>query len=314
MQYRRMGTAWSLAFALLSTATTAKASPSQASDAGVNPLSPAAAARAAVAPASTEQPTTAPDERSLADDIPELVRASRASAAQKGTRAVETVVWTMLAPWKRQPRASAPVRYWFIGHSFDADILQDGSVTFRAKEGFVLSPVAIRSLAGALPVASSSSSGGTPSDAIGSPTQPGVGTGVAQPGRVASRLATGKEPANEELHAFLERTKPLRELLEAKERAIQLERAKREVEEALSRLWNRVHDRSELGARIFALWDACSDDEIGERGRSLIEAFLRDHQGTGPCLFTTQHLETLNHKRKARRSFQPCSTDDAPNL
>ena len=276
-------------------------------------LSPQKAAQASLvveekAPVKAVRASTAPgtSERTLSEGIDGLVRASDATVSEKGTRVLERGIWTVLAPWK-QRRNAKPVRYWYIGQSVDAEIYSDGSVLFLKKRGLALSPVAASSVEGELPGRAGSDA--PAAERFGSPTAPGVGVGVADPGRAWGRVVTGKEPPNAEARTFIERTKPLRGFLEANAQAAEMARADKEMQETLERLWSRPAQRRE---QIFALWDGCAEDETGGRGRAQIEAFLRERaQDAGSCLFSARDIERFNGRRKSKLPFAPCAPEDA---
>lgn len=292
------------------------ACPTSAQDAAVGAAAPfdlspgATAARHELA---EEPPPSGPvrpeDEADSSEKIPGLVRASHASLIDKGSVLVEEVAWRVMQPW-RQARHADRVRYWFIGQTFDAEILDDGSVRFRPKQGLTISTATISE---ATPGSKQSSEGALPGGRgaddrrdIGSPTGVGVGIGIAQPGRVFTRLVTGKEPPNEEARRFLEQTRPLRERLLAITHTRNLARADKVLSESLARLWNGPTSAAQR-ARTFALWDECSDDEAGERARAQIEAFVRDREhARSACPYTTDELARLNGKRLSKRPFAPC--------
>lgn len=285
-------------------------------------LSPQAAARTLALSDQTAPESGPPNEEQLAERTPGLVRAKGASVREKLEHGSNELMWRVLRPWD-QSLPLKNVRYWFTGHTFDAVILHDGSVKFRAKQGVTLSPMSTQKVdefnekqarlgAAANPAVGASSDNASAGQGSRRRTDHrgwgvGFGLGIAQPGRGLERFMTGKEPPNAEARDFLEKTRALREWLFAEQAAKDMTRAEEALSTMLSRLWNGPASARDRQEQTFALWDECAEDEQGEKGRAHLEAFVRKLQEVrGACPFEAEVIARLNEKRRSRRAFAPC--------
>ena len=120
------------------------------------------------------------------------------------------------------------------------------------------------------------------------------------------RLIPGNTADAAERREFLARTRALREHLHAKAQARARHRADRELTRALARLWDSQEPLVARKTKLFALWDDCADDEVGDLRRAQIESFVRSECPPGQaCAFTKGELAMLNRERVSRRPFEP---------
>lgn len=263
-------------------------------------------------------------EEGLSEKIPGLVRTSHETGRQKVERTVEEAIWRTLRPWQRQTRMRR-ARYWYIGRSIDAVIMDDGTVETRPKEGVTLSLLTVMApdsggQAGGLPNARGG--GDDASHSLGSPkfglknnseaAAGGFGISISQAGRVFDRWMTGKAPLNVEERAFMEQTQPLREHLIAVAAARNAEQAGKRLDEKLRRIWATPGPLLEKQMEIFARWDECAEDEEGDRARARIEAFVRSLEDQREaCPYSDEDLIKLNGVRDSKRVFAPCATHES---
>jgi hypothetical protein len=188
-------------------------------------------------------------------------------------------------PWEVILRPLRHARYNFHGAGVDAIIRGDGTVQWRDKSGLHLA---------------------------GSQTSERDGYAPAQTWGLGFHDAPGKlfgyDPHRSERRLFLERTRPLRELLHERARRAALARAAVHLNVALTRV--EVALEADDGARahqqLFALWDECSEDEVGALARRRIEAFVREHCRLGSShAFADAELLALNARRSSRQPFAP---------
>jgi hypothetical protein len=258
-------------------------------------LSPLAAARSLVDVRAASDASCAPREASdaglpdaareeaLAQDIEGLSRAGHEPVGPRIKRAYDGV----LAPWTALSQRLPEGRYRYDGRGFDAVILEDGSVDIRTKNGVKLLV-------------------GIPYRSLEEPQVPTLlpGTGLSIPS--LERLLRGNSADAVEHREFMERTRGLREHLYERATARVRARADRELARALSRLWGGDEPLATRKAKLFALWDDCADDEIGDLRRTQIESFVRMQCPAGDaCAFTVGELAMLNRERISRRAFAP---------
>jgi hypothetical protein len=256
-------------------------------------LSPLAAARSLVDVRAAPDASCAPREErdagmpddaleaSLAQDITGLSRAGEEPLGPRIKRAYDGV----LAPWSALDPRLPDGRYRYNGRGFDAVILEDGSVDIRDKNGVKLMV-------------------GVPYRSLKQPEIPQIllGTGVS----VTTDQLGGNRADSVEHRDFMARTRGLREHLHEKAMARVRARADRELVRALARLWGGDEPLSARKAKLFALWDDCADDEVGELRRAQIESFVREQCPPGnDCAFTTGELAMLNQGRISKRAFAP---------
>ncbi len=175
--------------------------------------------------------------------------------------------------------------YAYAGPSFAARVHRDGSVQFIDR---IVHPDGSFSF---------------PDD----PTRLGV---VFSPFKLdltdAMLSAMGEQLYPAEKRWFLEQTQTLREQLEADDRLHMFARARRQLRDALLAIVNDARRTShQKRDAVFALWADCADDEVGERGRNVIEEFVREHfAADSPHAFTAGELRQLN-ARNAQHRFDP---------
>ena len=272
-------------------------------------LSPRAAARAGALSDAMPRPGAARElsERDLSEGIPGLVRLRDATVGQAAAYHFNRVVWRILQFWKRPPD-SRRVRYVYVGRSVDVAIHDDGSYEIRDKRGLSLGIAATRSM-------SEPSSGATRQvdeestrNPEGAPARPvGVAIGFREPGRMLQSILTGTEPANAEVRAFLEATRPLRDHLLDREALRAQAAASVRMNEQLRKIWQVPGPSERKRQDTFALWDHCSEDETGALARGHIEAFVRDLAvRRGACPFAAVELARLNQVRRSKAPFSPC--------
>jgi len=139
--------------------------------------------------------------------------------------------------------------------------------------------------------------------------------GFADPGAMVERSVAGNDPHARERREFLERTRPLREALADRARAAALAQADRHLDRKLVRIWRTAAepDLAHRQAASFALWDACSEDAVGDLARKQIEVFLRDECGLGsPCEFTQAVVDRLTRGSTSKRRFDLYATSERP--
>jgi hypothetical protein len=277
----------------------------------LDPLSVARALESAPAASSVSPHAGEPGEDELTENVAGLVRSSEETPEQTATRLTEEATWRVLRPWQLTSRLGK-ARYWFVGHTFDALIFDDGSLEFRDKSGVTLTMTTVMAAGpnGGLPNARDSNGDGSGrtlgSPGIGQGKGGGIGISVPHGGRVFERLVTGQEPPNVEARKFMEQTQPLREHLLGKLKAHDTAREDARIDRELERLW-QGNPQADAHERTFALWDACADDETGDQARARIEAFVRELQHTQrKCPFSQAALARLNQQRKSKRPFAPC--------
>jgi len=119
--------------------------------------------------------------------------------------------------------------------------------------------------------------------------------------------AVGQDPLRTERQYLLRETEQLRNRLATRARRVDEERAILALGEELRAI---AADRSLSPAQrreeVFALWDDCSTDAIGERARTLVEDFIRERFPAGTALaYTSGELVRLNRGRATGRPFDP---------
>jgi hypothetical protein len=226
-------------------------------------------------------------EARLAHAIPELSR----SGDDKLDHGAEELTWLVARPWEYILKPLRGARYHFRGMGFDAIIQADGSVQYRDKSG-------LRVMGG------QTSTQETRAGPIPPPT-PTFGLGFND---AASGKLFGYDAHKSERRRFLERTHALRELLHERSRRVALARA----DAHLSRSLNLIELELEAGdahsarTQLFALWDACAEDEVGAVARRRIETFAREQCREGSALtFAPAELAAFNQSRTSRQRFDP---------
>jgi hypothetical protein len=116
----------------------------------------------------------------------------------------------------------------------------------------------------------------------------------------AAERAAGNDPYRSERTTFLAATREFRESL-----------ARRADEQTLLRTLLTVRRKPGLSlalrkTRTFELWDEMAEDEQGQEGRRIVEAFVREHYAEADYSnFNEQELELLNAQRNSRQKFAP---------
>lgn len=115
----------------------------------------------------------------------------------------------------------------------------------------------------------------------------------------------GNDPYRSERRWFLEGTRDLRERLAT-------QAAAESVRRALYAIWSRAGlSLEQRRAEAFAMWDATSDDEVGQIGRAEILLFVRERcPPDTPSGYTRMELETLNRRRRSRHAFAPYAAQE----
>lgn len=207
--------------------------------------------------------------------------------------------------WSKTGSAES-VRYWYIGRTIDAAIHHDGSVEIRNKHGVNLSLTSTQTLTrSGSPVAVRDEKDQA---TIGSPSAPGLALGITDPARTLSGWATGREPPNVEARQFLSDTLPLRERL-LNERAREARRQGRlRLHDELRKLWSRQVPLRSKQRDTFRIWDDCAEDETGNEGRRVVEAYVHTLEAShGECPYDAELLRQLNENRKSKAVFAPCT-------
>jgi hypothetical protein len=204
----------------------------------------------------------------------------------------EEVTWAIAKPWDVILSPMRGARYTFHGVGFDAIIQRDGSIKYRDKGG---------------PHVAGSQTRHTAADQAEAEHPPAQTLGLGFDGALLSRLV-GSDSHRSERRSFLERTRPLRELLHERARQRALARAAIHLGKNLALIENRLSagDAAFAHARLFALWDECAEDEVGNVARWRIEAFAREHcREDSSSKFEAEELTALNRKRLSRGRFDP---------
>jgi hypothetical protein len=110
----------------------------------------------------------------------------------------------------------------------------------------------------------------------------------------------GNDPYRSERRWFLQKTRELRDRLAEKA-------AEQATLATLRRIWTTAGLSFDARKRrTFAMWDDCTEDERGRRGRLLIERFVREQcPQHAACGFSPQELTTLNADRRSVAEFAP---------
>jgi hypothetical protein len=177
--------------------------------------------------------------------------------------------------------------YEFVGNGFDATIEPDGSVRFDDKYGntqFALGPMHMLDGTAAISILTGTFDIYAWLDAM-----------------------HGNDPYRSERRWFLERTVGLRDRLAQKAFRQLMARARLELSHALQDVWNDAKlSLAEQKQRTFEYWDVSAEDDIGRRGRRLVEAFVRDRcPQSSACAFSPDELVRFNALRKSHVRFAP---------
>ncbi|MET0284374.1 MAG: hypothetical protein ABW352_07885 [Polyangiales bacterium] len=203
--------------------------------------------------------------------------------------AVHDVAHAAMRPWDLFLQPLPEGKYRYRGFGFDAVILDDGRVEFRDRGAVHLRVAQLldeRMLPKNKPVP------------------------VLSFGNLDDFFAklSGNDPHASERRTFLTKTRALREQLHEQHEQRILDRAHAELSTRLTRIANEA-DRMGLERAqdaVFALWDACSDDGVGDQTRVYIERFVRERCAVGePCAFDDAALERVNTHRQSKRAFAP---------
>lgn len=121
--------------------------------------------------------------------------------------------------------------------------------------------------------------------------------------------AMGEELYTPEKRWFLEQTQELREALEADDRLHLFARAREDLRHALRVLVDDTRLTLEQKRQaVFELWADCAEDEVGWRGRHVIEEFVRENFRPGtPRAFTSAELRHMNQRNASSARFDPYS-------
>jgi hypothetical protein len=189
-------------------------------------------------------------------------------------------------PWEVILRPLRRPRYHFHGAGFDAIIRADGSVQYRDKAGLHVAALQTAVV-------------------DGQPIEPSEAFGIGY------RAGDGSHTS--EQRAFLERTRPLRDLLHERYRRVALARADILLKAELARITISLDAGNDRGAhtRLFTLWDECAEDEVGAVARKRIEAFVREQCRPGSeHTFSPAELTAFNARRVSRQRFDPFAHDE----
>ncbi|MDH5676597.1 MAG: hypothetical protein OEZ06_31055 [Myxococcales bacterium] len=106
---------------------------------------------------------------------------------------------------------------------------------------------------------------------------------------------------------FLDRTETLRRELAEVDWQARRQRGLRTLRGQLVGIVdNEAATTAERRLAVFALWNDCSDDELGSEAQRLIEDFIRERMGQGTALgYSAVELAELNARRHGRREFAP---------
>lgn len=206
-----------------------------------------------------------------------------------GVHLAQDVNSVIAKPWDLITQPLRKARYRYRGVGFDAIIRADGSVAYRSKTGL-------------------QAMGGQAKSIDGEPISTfGLGFHDAP----ADKLL-GRDTHASERRTFLEQTRALRELLHERATRVALARAEAHLSQRLGVIALRLQTGDDRRARreLFALWDECSEDEVGATARKRIEAFVREQCAVDSALaFSSAELSALNQKRSSRAPFTPYSLD-----
>jgi hypothetical protein len=140
----------------------------------------------------------------------------------------------------------------------------------------------------------------------------GAGVRVREPEQALQQILTGKQSPSAEVRTLLAATRPLRELLMARGAERARATASVRMEEVLRSIWQGPGSGEKKREDTFALWDQCSEDEIGALARHHIETFVHDlTYRRGECPYTAVDLAHLNQMRRSKQPFSPCEGLDA---
>lgn len=292
---------------------------------GVRDLSPLAAARTfaseqpsgwSVTPARADTDQRAAVDRATEDRlalaVPELSR----NGENRVDHVAEEVTSLIAKPWEFIRRPMRGARYHFRGVGFDALIRADGSVQYRDKSGFQSmtgSTAAIGRVGRDTLVRSEGGEEYRDKSGLESSLKPGKDAkpvptfGIGFRDSPVANLLGGAAHASER-RSFLERTRALRELLYERAVRVALERASEHLKMQLRPIASELDggDPKVAHTRLFALWDECSEDEVGMQARRRIAAFIRESCPEGSAqAFTPDELSTLNQRRASRQPFAP---------
>ncbi|MBW2460522.1 MAG: hypothetical protein JRH11_02665 [Deltaproteobacteria bacterium] len=171
--------------------------------------------------------------------------------------------------------------YEFTGHAFGARIAPDGTVSFDDRPGVDLDSPSFSRPNGLVP------------------------SGSFDIADAVSR-ARGHDPYRHERAWFMRETEELRDRLADAAAATNQRRGMARLNGDLRRLWAGSGTAQRRRQRIFAIWDDCTEDEIGRQARTAILSFVRRSLAAGTAdAYPPAELSELNRQRVSREPFTP---------
>jgi hypothetical protein len=186
----------------------------------------------------------------------------------------------------------------YAGDAVNATILPDGGVRFENKPSDVRA-VTVQPLARGqlLP------RGGPPVP----PEHPVTPEEQIAPQQLEFRVKVTPRAWDAERAWFLRETEALRAEMADAAHERELGGAEHGLRKRLDHIWCDVTKTPEQRRRaIFEVWNETSVDEVGARGRRVVEAYVRENLPQGSALaFSPQELLVLNSTRGGRERFEP---------
>ncbi|RLB56747.1 MAG: hypothetical protein DRJ42_02410 [Deltaproteobacteria bacterium] len=241
----------------------------------LDPASVAAAAVFAAAPPSDHAPRgpSGPTDQETEEALERALSGSLAAAANARPH-----VSRRGPPRLRQRRDGS---YDFTGHAFSARIAPDGTVSFDDRPGVDLDSPSFSRPNGLVP------------------------SGSFDIADAVSR-ARGHDPYRHERTWFMRETEELRDRLADAADATNQRRGMARMNGDLRRLWAGRGTAQRRRQRIFAMWDDCTEDEIGRHARAAILNFVRRSLAAGTAdAYPASELGELNRQRMSREPFTP---------
>lgn len=171
--------------------------------------------------------------------------------------------------------------YSYRGRLFEARISPEGEVTFDDAPNFAYS-------------------------GLGGPDG-SLGLGFSFDISAAAEQAAGNDPHAAERRWFMAQTRRVRDELAAAARARIQGRGLVRLRRQMQTIRDSGQSAEERRRRLFRLWDACEEDEVGALARAAIVEFLQT-QDTGFGLrFPDEELRRLNAARVSREPFAPAA-------
>lgn len=242
-------------------------------------------------------------EARLADGVEGLSRVGKERIPIEETaRGLTTLI---SRPWEVILRPLRHPRYYVHGAGVDAIIRGDGSVQWRDSSGLHFAGSSTKhEVQGQVPGQELTRE---PLSGPQAAVRPATTWGLGSHDLFSSKLF-GYDPYRSERRRILERTRPLRELLHERWRRVALARAAAHLGVVLTRIEVAIQagDDTRAHAQLFALWDECSEDEVGAVARQRIEGFVREHCRQGSeHTFAEAELLAFNARRASRQRFAP---------